>query len=88
MKPSIPSKQAFYIFSNGTLKRKENTIFFIPSSNQEEKTIENAPPVTLEEEEIALELETEEIPNHPNRKAIPIANIDAFYVFGEVSFNA
>jgi hypothetical protein len=27
MKPSIPSKQAFYIFSNGTLKRKENTIF-------------------------------------------------------------
>jgi hypothetical protein len=52
MKPSIPSKQAFYIFSNGTLKRKENTIFFIPSSNQEEKTIENAPPVTLEEEEL------------------------------------
>ena len=69
MSVSMPTKQAFYIFSKGTLKREENTIFFIPSSNQEEKTIENAPPVTLEEEEIALELETEEIPNHPNRKS-------------------
>ena len=88
MSVSIPSKQAFYIFSNGTLKRKENTVFFIPALNQEEKTIENAPPLTLEEEEIPLELDTEEIPNHPNRKAIPIANIDAFYIFGEVSFNA
>ncbi len=88
MNSTIPSKQAFYIFSNGTLKRKENTIFFIPALKQEEKTIESSPPVDLEEEEIVFELETEEIPNHPNRKAIPISNIDAFYVFGEVSFNA
>ncbi len=88
MNASIPTKQAFYIFSNGTLKRKENTIFFLPSPIQTEKTIENAPPVSLDEEEIPLELDTEELPNHPNRKAIPIANIDAFYVFGEVSFNA
>lgn len=88
MNTSIPSKQAFYIFSNGTLKRKENTIFFIPALNQEEKSIPMSPAVDLTEEEIPLELDTDEIPNHPNRKAIPIANVDAFYVFGEVSFNA
>ncbi|MCS7014387.1 MAG: type I-B CRISPR-associated endonuclease Cas1b [Chloroherpetonaceae bacterium] len=88
MSESIPSKQAFYIFSNGTLKRKDNTIFFLPAQDQTEKTIENAPPVERDEEEISLELDVEELPNHPNRKALPIANIDAFYVFGEVSFNA
>lgn len=88
MNTSVPTKQAFYIFSNGTLKRKENTVFFIPALNQAEKTIETSPPIDLDEEEIPLELDTEEIPNHPNRKAIPIANIDAFYIFGEVSFNA
>jgi CRISPR-associated protein Cas1 len=88
MNVSIPSKQAFYIFSNGTLKRKENTIFFIPSLNQAEKNIAASPSLDLSEEEIPLELDTEEIPNHPHRKSIPIANIDAFYVFGEVSFNA
>lgn len=88
MNTPVPSKQAFYIFSNGTLKRKENTIFFIPAIEQEEKTIASAPPEEPEEEEIRFELDTEEIAHHPNRKAIPIANIDAFYVFGEVSFNA
>jgi CRISP-associated protein Cas1 len=88
MSESIPSKQAFYIFSNGILKRKENTIFFIPSPNQDEKTILTSPhEEPTEEEEFNLELDTEEIPYHPNRKAIPIANIDAFYIFGEVGFN-
>jgi CRISP-associated protein Cas1 len=86
----IPTKQSFYIFSNGTLKRKENTIFFLPAENQEEKTVVSAPPAAAEpdEESIPMELDTEELPNHPNRKAIPVTNIDAFYVFGEVSFNA
>jgi CRISPR-associated protein Cas1 len=85
---SIPKKQAFYIFSNGLLKHKENTIFFVPAENQTDETIENAPPpIEMDDEEIPLELDTEEIQNHPNHKAIPIAKINAFYVFAEVTFN-
>jgi CRISPR-associated protein Cas1 len=87
-------KRPYYIFSHGTLKRKENTIFFLPATDQTDTTITALSDgvaqdlqESIDEESIELGLDTEEVPNHPGRRAIPVADIDGFYVFGEVSFN-
>lgn len=87
---SIPTKQPFYIFSNGTLMRKENTICFLPYVTQEEITVEVDPALYLEpdeQENYSLNSVKDDLLNRAGRRVIPVNNIDAFYVFGEVNFN-
>ena len=88
---SIPTKQPFYIFSNGVLMRKENTISFVPYATQEEVTVESDPSLYLEPDELetyALHPVDDTLLNTGGRRVIPINNIDSFFVFGEVSFNS
>jgi len=87
---SIPTKQPFYIFSNGVLQRKENTVCFVPYVTQDEVTVETNPSLYLEpdeEEAYSLNPVKDEHLNTAARRVIPINNIDSFFVFGEVSFN-
>ncbi len=87
---SIPTKQPFYIFSNGVLLRKENTISFVPYATQEEVTVETDPSLYLEPDEtetFALNPVDDLLLNTGGRRVIPINNIDSFFVFGEVNFN-
>ena len=87
---SIPTKQPFYIFSNGVLQRKENTICFVPYATQEKVTVESDPSLYLEDEMETYGLNPfdDTLLNTVGRRVIPINNIDSFFVFGEVSFNS
>lgn len=88
--PSTQTKQAFYIFSGGMLKRRENTIHFVPNADQTEQTIEQAKDMGhIESPEEAFDLaEAKEELNTKDRRAIPVQNVDAFYVFGDIRFNS
>ncbi len=91
MSLSIPTKQPFYIFSNGVLQRKENTICFVPYATQEEVTVESDPSLYLEPDEMetyGLNPFDDTLLNTVGRRVVPINNIDSFFVFGEVSFNS
>lgn len=91
MSLSIPTKQPFYIFSNGVLMRKENTICFVPYATQEELTVETDPSLYLEPDELetyALNPIDDTLLDTAGRRVIPINNIDSFFVFGEVNFNS
>lgn len=91
MPVSIPTKQPFYIFSNGVLMRKENTICFVPYATQEEVTVETDPSLYLEPDEqetYGLNPFDDTLLNTGGRRVIPINNIDSFFVFGEVNFNS
>lgn len=88
---SIPTKQPFYIFSNGVLQRKENTICFVPYATQEEVTVESDPSLYLEPDEqetYGLNPFDDTLLNTGGRRVIPVNNIDSFFVFGEVNFNS
>lgn len=88
---TIPTKQPFYIFSNGVLVRKENTICFVPYATQEEVTVETDPSLYLEpgeQETYGLNPFDDTLLNTGGRRVIPVNNIDSFFVFGEVSFNS
>lgn len=88
---TIPTKQPFYIFSNGVLQRKENTICFVPYATQEEVTVESDPSLYLEPDEqetYGLNPFDDTLLNTGGRRVIPINNIDSFFVFGEVNFNS
>ena len=88
---TIPTKQPFYIFSNGVLQRKENTICFVPYATQEEVTVESDPSLYLEPDEqetYGLNPFDDTLLNTGGRRVIPVNNIDSFFVFGEVSFNS
>ncbi|ACF14798.1 CRISPR-associated protein Cas1 [Chloroherpeton thalassium ATCC 35110] len=90
MSTTTPSKQAYYIFSNGILQRKDNTIRFVPTINQEESTVETDPDAWFSDaSDESFDLSAESYPEGDNakRKVVPINSIDAFYVFGETSFN-
>ena len=70
--------------------RKENTICFLPYVTQEEITVEVDPALYLEpdeQENYSLNSVKDDLLNRAGRRVIPVNNIDAFYVFGEVSFN-
>ena len=91
MSLTIPTKQPFYIFSNGVLMRKENTICFVPYATQEEVTVETDPSLYLEPDEMetyGLNPVDDTLLDTGGRRVIPINNIDSFFVFGEVSFNS
>jgi CRISPR-associated protein Cas1 len=79
-------KRAYYIFTSGRLRRKDNTVFFEP------QIAEAKPPANpLPEEDILLD--TPDDGDSPafdakQRRVVPIDDIDSFCVFGEITFNS
>lgn len=91
MSISIPTKQPYYIFSNGVLMRKENTICFVPYATQEKVTEKTDPSLYLEPAELeiyTLNPVNDTLLDTTGRRMVPINNIDSFFVFGEVNFNS
>jgi CRISPR-associated protein Cas1 len=75
-------KRNYYIFSSGKLRRKENTVFFIPFANAELPEEED-----FDEELLAsTDYDIAETDNK-NKKVLPVQDIDSFYIFAEMSFN-
>jgi len=87
----------YYIFSNGRLRRRQNTIYFEPvegREQREESGEEEAESRQLEAKRLDTEQEapsenkeTLEAGKQMPRKPIPVEDVEAFYVFGEVDFN-
>ena len=75
-------KRYYYIFTPGQLKRKDNTIFFIPFKQVEPQEDENL------QNDLLLSIDSdidEVVPS--NKIVMPIADIDSFYIMTESSFN-
>ena len=87
-------KRPYYIMSSGRLRRKDNTIYFEPVQKTEHED-DNTDRLTVDpgiEEEVLAGF-TEESEVDPStgrtlRKPIPVQDIEAFYCFGELDFNA
>lgn len=80
-------KRAYYIFSSGRLKRKNNTVFFEPSMAEELEEVSS-------EDSLGTELllddgKEEDLPSFSSKdkRVIPIESIDSFMLFGEVTLN-
>jgi CRISPR-associated protein Cas1 len=75
-------KRNYYIFSAGTLKRKDNTVYFEPAGQNDPEPdtdvlIDNEDPDTVSAADIRVV-----------RKPIPVEDILSFYCFGEHRFNS
>ncbi|MDW7681501.1 MAG: type I-B CRISPR-associated endonuclease Cas1b, partial [bacterium] len=79
-------KRNYYIFSPGRLRRRQNTIYFEPMAGDPHGPMEFA-----DEQDFDLwddfEAETDDR-DRIQRKPIPIEDVEAFYCFGEISFNS
>jgi CRISPR-associated protein Cas1 len=84
-------KRNYYIFKSGRLRRKDNTLYFEPAAaaDPESEAVtsheipldeENAHPENGSTEETASRTRVE-------RKPIPVEDVEAFYLFGEVDLN-
>ncbi len=78
-------KRPYYICSSGRLKRRQNTVYF-------ESFPINEPDPALKDEELLAGF-TEEVEADDNqpigkRKPIPVEDIEAFYILGEMDFNS
>ncbi len=81
-------KRPYYIFSSGKLIRRQNTVFFVPASDQHSQAPDE------NEEEILIDSTHED--DHEDdtekysmrdKRVIPIEDIDSFYLFGETTIN-
>lgn len=87
-------KRPYYICSSGRLKRKQNTIYFEPvlEQRQDDGSIItlDADPAIDEETLAGFTEETEADPDtgKVKRKPIPVEDIEAFYIMGEMDFNS
>jgi len=77
-------KRPYYIFNNGRLRRKDNTISFEPAQ-QEFLTSDDKDEDTLLDTSDSEETDRFD---SKQRRVIPIDDIDAFYLFGETNFNS
>jgi CRISPR-associated protein Cas1 len=78
-------KRPYYICSSGRLKRKQNTVYF------ESFPVNEPDQATVDEELLAgFTDDVEADDNQPigKRKPIPVEDIEAFYVLGEMDFNS
>lgn len=75
-------KRNYYIFTPGQLKRKENTIFFIPFKDYEIQEDENY------QNDVLLSIDSDIDDLMPSEKiVIPIQDIDSFSIMSDVTFN-
>lgn len=79
-------KRNYYIFTPGRLRRRQNTIYFEPMAGDPHGPMPDIPNDDFDLFDV-FEAETDE-KNHVPRKPIPIEDIEAFYCFGEVTFNS
>ncbi|RME81317.1 MAG: CRISPR-associated endonuclease Cas1, partial [Planctomycetota bacterium] len=87
-------KRNYYLFSNGRISRKDNTIFFIRQEEPQKQSM-----ATLSQVDSALVDSNSLQPSSSNaskKKAstfqrekipLPIQDIESIYIFGEVDFN-
>ena len=79
-------KRNYYIFTPGRLRRRQNTIYFEPMAGDP-----HGPMADEADQDFDLlddfEAERDEKDRVP-RKPIPIEDIEAFYCFGEITFNS
>ena len=79
-------KRNYYIFTPGRLRRRQNTIYFEPMAGDP-----HGPMADDADQDFDLfddfEAETDD-KDRVQRKPIPIEDIEAFYCFGEVTFNS
>ncbi|MBU1297798.1 MAG: type I-B CRISPR-associated endonuclease Cas1b [Bacteroidetes bacterium] len=78
-------KRPYYICSSGRLKRRQNTIYF------ESFPVNEPDPATVDEELLAgftEDVEANDAAPIGKRKPIPVEDIEAFYVLGEMDFNS
>ncbi len=73
--------KAYYIFSSGILRRKDNTIYFEPLNEDgfdDETLCFIGYPEIEEESNVSVKA---------GRKPVPVEDIDSIYIFGELTFN-
>jgi len=76
-------KRNFYIFTPGHLKRKDNTISFLPFKDFEYNENE------FIDDELLLSLDNDiEETNNKNKIVLPIKEIESFFIMTEVSLNS
>jgi len=89
-------KRTYYIFSAGKLARKQNTIFFMPYKDEQEKE-DKSRKGNRNEEEISGAKQTEVLTaigekedafDSSGKRVLPIEDIDSFMVFSDINFNA
>jgi len=83
-------RRPYYIFSSGKLMRKQNTIFFLPYDEEQELLEKTG---RAEEEGLDWELITEAGKfkkefDSPNKRVIPVDDVDSLMIFSEINFNA
>ncbi len=75
-------KKNMFVFTPGKLSRKDNTIFYMPFTFPNEADDEQL------QEEILLSIDSEQPEtSRGNKKVLPIADIDSFYIMTEASYN-
>jgi len=75
----------YYLFTPGQLRRRQNTLYFEPAANSPAEPDEN------ENFDLSLINDFEPLvdaKNQVQRKPIPIEDVEAFYCFGEITFNS
>jgi len=75
----------YYLFTPGRLRRRQNTLYFEPAASP---AGEPEPLQDDEEFDLSAEFETVTENNRTQRKPIPVEDVDAFYCFGEITFNS
>lgn len=75
----------YYLFTAGRLRRRQNTLYFEPAANAASE------PEDDQAEELLLVDDFEPIIDKRDRiqrKPIPVEDVEAFYCFGEITFNS
>jgi len=76
-------KRPYYILNSGRLRRRQNTIYFEPYRHDE-------PDAGVDDEILAgftYDNDEQDDQTPKKRKPIPVEDIEAFYVMGEMDFN-
>lgn len=77
-------KRNYYIFTPGRLRRKDNTIFFVPFAEPPEQEDENI------QNQILLEAGTndDEVEAFAKKVVLPLQDIESFYLMTDITFNS
>lgn len=79
-------KRNYYIFTPGRLIRRQNTIYFEPVAGDPHGPVPEYEDDTFDMFDV-FETEKDDR-NRVQRKPIPVEDIEAFYCFGEITFNS
>ena len=79
-------KRNYYIFTPGRLIRRQNTIYFEPVVGDPHGPVPEYDDDTFDMFDV-FESEKDDR-NRVQRKPIPVEDIEAFYCFGEITFNS